>query len=113
MADLEALRAQLFAALEARDEISEKSMMGGVCFFYRGNMLGGLDLDPSGDGRLMFRVGKQQEAEALELPGVSVVVLGNRRMGGMVFLNGQACNAGGIAQLAGMAFDFVSALPAK
>lgn len=58
--------------------ITEKRMMGGVCFLLDGNMLGGADRTQDGDGRFMFRVGKELEAEALSRDGAVIM---ERRQG--------------------------------
>ncbi len=39
-------------------------MMGDICFFLNGHMIGGADLGPAGGERLMFRVGKPNIAAA-------------------------------------------------
>ena len=87
--------------------------MGGVCFFLNGNMVDGADRTESGDGRFMFRVGKENEAEALARDGASVVVLGSKRMGGLIFVGEDDCNNAALAGWVSMAFSFVGALPAK
>ena len=54
-------------ALENTTAITEKRMMGGVCFMYQGNMLGGADRHKTTDiGRFMFRVGKENQDKALQ-----------------------------------------------
>ncbi len=40
-------------ALSDREGITEKRMMGGVCFFHNGNMIGGADREKDGKGRYM------------------------------------------------------------
>jgi len=52
--------------LAALDGVSEKKMMGGLCFLLNGNMLG-----TTRDDYFMFRVGKDNEAEALKRKGAS------------------------------------------
>ncbi|MGE0667690.1 MAG: TfoX/Sxy family protein [Sphingomonadales bacterium] len=93
--------------------ISEKSMMGGICFFLDGNMIGGVDRWDGGRGRFMFRVGKDSEAEALTRDGASSVVMGGRRMGGMVFVEEDACDGEALGGWIGMSLGFVGTLPAK
>ena len=73
-------------------DISEKRMMGGVCFFLSGNMIGGADRAKDGKGRFMFRVGKDNEKEALFRDGATIVQQGGRRMGGLVFVDEEACD---------------------
>jgi hypothetical protein len=61
------------------DGLSEKRMFGGLCFMLHGNMLCGVH---KGGG--MFRIGKDNYAQALLLPGVSPMELTGRKMGGFV-----------------------------
>lgn len=65
--------------------ITEKRMMGGVCFFLNGNMVGGADRSREGERRLMFRVGKANEVAA-GLPGGLPMFLGERPMPGSYFV---------------------------
>ena len=69
-------------ALGGRVGISEKRMMGGVCFLLNGNMIGGCDRTKSGERRFMFRVGKDNDEAAAELTGASPMIQGGRRMRG-------------------------------
>lgn len=61
------------------DGITEKKMFGGLCFLLYGNMICGVH---KGGG--MARVGKEREAEALEIEGVDPLSFTGRKMGGMV-----------------------------
>lgn len=58
MAYDEQLTDRLRNTLEGLAGLSEKRMMGGVCFLLQGNMLGGADRTKDGAGRFMFRVGR-------------------------------------------------------
>jgi hypothetical protein len=113
MAYDERLAGMLRDALAAGSEITEKRMMGGVCFFHRGNMVCGADHDKIEGGRLMFRVGKAQESAALARPGAIPVVLGGRRMGGLVFVDETACTSGTVREWIDLAMTFVEHLPPK
>jgi TfoX/Sxy family transcriptional regulator of competence genes len=57
MAHDEDLAARFRDGLAGMAGVSEKRMMGGVCFFLHGNMIGGADRTKSGERRFMFRVG--------------------------------------------------------
>jgi len=94
-------------------QLSEKRMMGGLCFLYQGNMIGGADRSKDGHGRFLFRVGKDREAEALTRAGTAVLVQGGRRMGGFVHVDADACDEALLRDLTGLALDFVKSLPAK
>lgn len=107
------LTERMRAALTGRDDITEKRMMGGVCFFEGGHMLGGADQSKDGDRRFMFRVGKEQEAEALSRPGAHIVDLNGRRMGGMVFVHAASCTDDQLKNFLELALNFVATLPPK
>jgi len=100
-------------ALPVELPFSEKRMMGGLCFLLNGNMVGGADRAKTGEGRFMFRVGKENEAIALARPGASVVELGGRRMGGMIFVDAAPCSLVDLRDWVFLALSFVETLPAK
>ena len=93
--------------------ISEKKMMGGTCFLLNGNMLGGADGTKAGEPRFMFRVGKDNEALALSRPGAVPMVFGERRMGGLVFVDADSCDETQIRDWIALALQFVGSLPPK
>lgn len=113
MAYDEQLTDRLRDTLSGLAGISEKRMMGGVCFLLQGNMLGGADRSRDGVGRFMFRVGKENEAEALSRSGASIMEQGGRRMGGLVFVGEEECDAAGLKAWVSLALSFVSTLPPK
>lgn len=100
-------------ALGSLAGVTEKRMMGGICFFLDGNMIGGADRTKSGTGRFMFRVGKDNEAEALRRPGAAVVEQGGRRMGGLIFVDDAACDAAALVEWLALALSYVRTLPPK
>lgn len=113
MAYDEDLAARFRTALDGMAGISEKRMMGGVCFLLDGNMIGGADRTKSGEGRFMFRVGKDNEAEALARPGATAMEQGGRRMTGLVFVAEEACDGKALTDWVSLALSFVSTLPPK
>ena len=113
MAYDEELAARFRAALDGTAGISEKRMMGGVCFFLHGNMIGGADRTRTGERRFMFRVGKDNQAEALERPGAEAVEMGGRRMGGFVFVDADACDQAALDGWIALALGFIRTLPKK
>lgn len=113
MAYDEMLAARFRGTLNGIVGISEKRMMGGICFFLDGNMIGGADRMKSGGGRFMFRVGKENEANALARPGASIVAMGGKRMGGLIFVEEEACDDAALGEWVALAFSFVGELPAK
>jgi len=102
------LAKRMRTALAGRPGIGEKAMFGGVCWFLNGNMLCGVEV-----GRFMFRVGKARAAEALALPGAEPMVFGKRTMGGLVWVEAEACQATSLAVWIDLAADFAGGLPKK
>ncbi len=113
MAYDEELASRFRSALTDMDGVSEKRMMGGICFFHHGNMIGGADRAKSGERCFMFRVGKDSEVEALSRRGATPVEFGARRMGGMVFVDASECDEEAIKSWIALTLQFVSALPPK
>ena len=74
--------AQLLRDDLAGDPVTERKMFGGLCFLVAGNMICGLH-----KGGTMYRVGKEHYAEALTLPGVRSMMMGDRPMAAMVELS--------------------------
>ncbi|MEM7525502.1 MAG: TfoX/Sxy family protein [Pseudomonadota bacterium] len=109
MAYDERLYEALVERLGATPGLTEKKMFGGICFLLNGNMLAGV---MRGGG--MARVGKDREAEALELDGVVAFSATGRKMGGLVHFSADAMeDEAVIGPLLSLAFAFVGALPAK
>jgi TfoX/Sxy family transcriptional regulator of competence genes len=109
MAVDEGLAELLREALSAEDGVVEKRMFGGLCFMLRGNMVCGTYRD-----RGMFRVGKEQEALALALPGAKRMEMGARTMPGMVEALPEAMADDAVrGRLLALAVAFAGALPPK
>jgi len=109
MAHDERLADELRAALGDRPGVSERRMFGGLCLLLHGNMLCGTFRDGG-----MYRVGKPNEAAALELPHTRPMVLGGRRMGGLVEVDAEAIVDPELrSRLLDLAIGFVSRLPPK
>lgn len=108
------LAARMRRAIGPRPELTEKRMMGGVCFLLNGNMLGGAHRDKqSGDGFLMFRVGKENDAEVLERPEAIAMVQGKRRMGGLFNVHEDDCTDPVLDEWLALAISFAGSLPPK
>jgi len=90
------------------DGISEKPMMGGLCFLHHGNMLG-----TTKDKRFMFRVGKESEAKTLKRKGARRAVMGTRQMAGFIHVDASDCNAKAMKAWVDLALAFVGELPPK
>ena len=114
MAVDEKLTKRFYRAISSRKNITEKKMMGGICFMLNGNMLGGADRHVDTQyGRFMLRVGKENESVALAHSGTKIVEQGGRRMGGMIFVDADSCCDKELMSLAALALKFVQTLPVK
>ncbi len=113
MAYDELLTVRFRTALGDKPGVTEKKMMGGVCFLLNGNMIGGADRSKAGLGRFMFRVGKQNEAEALSREGAYIMEQGGRRMGGFIFVNEDDCEDAEMKGFAQLALSYAATFPPK
>lgn len=113
MAYDEALAQQLRDGLQGTRGVTEKKMMGGLCVLVNGNMLCGVDRDKNGVDRFMFRVGKENEAKALARTGTTIVDMGGKRLGGLVFVEADACADKALKWWLKLSLGFVGELPRK
>jgi len=113
MAYDEHLAARFRDTLAGMAGVSEKRMMGGVCFMLDGNMIGGADRAKTGQGRFLFRVGRDNEAAALARPGAVTMEQGGRRMTGLIFVDEDACGGAALKDWVSLALSFVTTLPPK
>ena len=102
------LAEKMRAALKSRTSITEKAMFGGICFLLRGNMLCAVSKD-----RFMFRVGKEQDAEALARPGATPMGFKGRRFPGFVWVRSDACGGRALGGWIALAENYVRKMPAK
>ncbi len=108
MAYDQAAAKRLRAALKRTRDIAEQKMFGGICFMWRGNMLCG-----TGWRGVMFRVGQEQEAAALKMPGASRMMLAGRRMHGFVWVKPANCKGAALKKWVALAKKYVGPMPAK
>jgi len=87
--------------LDGLDSVSEKKMMGGLCFLLNGNMLG-----TTRDDYFMFRVGKDSEAKALKRKGASRMKMGSK-------VSSEDCGSAAMKSWVNLVVEFVSTLPRK
>jgi TfoX/Sxy family transcriptional regulator of competence genes len=104
----EMLVSRLRKAFAGRRNISEKRMFGGVCFLLRGNMLCG-----TGRTDFMFRIGKQQDAEALSRKGARPMDFTGKVMKGFVWVDPSSCDSRALGRWLALAEKYVGKLPAK
>lgn len=95
-------------ALRRRRGVTEKKMFGGYCWLLNGHMIAGVEV-----GRYMFRIGKAQEAAALARPGAAPIIFSGRRMGGLVWVDADACGGERLAEWIELAATFARRLPPK
>ena len=89
--------------------LEEKRMFGGVAFMLNGNMLCGVHMDGA-----MYRVGTENEAAALAVPGAKPMTFTGRRMGGFIDAGPEAMAAEDArAALLRLALEYVTTLPPK
>lgn len=112
MAFDDALTLRMRAALGEHQDISEKRMMGGICFFLHGNMVCGADRSKGGERRFMFRVGKANETAA-GLPQGVPIILGDRPMPGFYFVDGDRCDDDLLRRWLELALAHARSLPSK
>jgi len=92
--------------------LTEKRMMGGVCFLLNGNMVCGVDRSKAGAGRFMFRIGKANPAAAT-LRGGEIVAMGGRQMPGFYFVAEAGCSEKDFKAWLAAAITYAKALPPK
>ena len=99
--------------IEGLPGISEKRMMGGVCFLLNGNMVGGAGVSGSGERRFMFRVGKANADLASKIPGGEPMIHGGKRMSGLFYVNADDQPQSVIREWVALAVRNAQTLPPK
>ena len=112
MAYDEMLAMRVRDALGDRQKVTEKRMMGGVCFLLNGNMVCGVDRTKTGADRFMFRVGKDSAAVS-KLRGGVVVTMGERAMPGFYFVDEAECTQKNFNAWLEAAKAYAESLPPK
>lgn len=95
-------------ALRGRADIVEKKMFGGHCWMLDGHMICGVEV-----GRFMFRVGAEQEAEALAQPGASPMDITGRPMRGFVWVDERRARGASLAAWIERAARHAASLPRR
>ena len=84
-------------------------MFGGLAFMYASHMVCGIHKDDA-----MFRVGKDQEAQAKAIEGVGDIMFSGRKMGGLIDVTEEAfADDNRRALWMGMALRRAQSLPPK
>ncbi|MBL8381663.1 MAG: TfoX/Sxy family protein [Burkholderiales bacterium] len=93
----------------AGEPVTEKKMMGGLCFMVRGHMVCGVAMD-----RLMVRVGADGYEAALRLAHAAPMDFTGRPLRGFVYVAAAGVSTQrGVAAWMKRALAFVAGLPAK
>lgn len=103
-----ALAQRVRAALAGKRAVSEKRMMGGVCFLLREHMLCG-----TAKPGFLFRVGAAQQSKALARRGASPMRFANRTSKGFVWVDPEHCDARALRGWITLAERYVKSLPPK
>ncbi len=102
------LAERMRTALQSRTGVVEKKMFGGYCWMLHGNMLCGVEV-----GRFMFRVGAEQEADALSRPGARPMDITGKPMKGFVWVDARQTADAGLEAWIDLAARYVGGLPRK
>lgn len=78
-------------ALGGLPGVTEKRMMGATCFLVNGHMVGGAMREKNGLRRFLFRVGKENKAEAEAIGHGQIMEMGGRKMSGLYFVDADDC----------------------
>ena len=106
--DASALAASVRNLLKGKKGVTEKPMMGGICFMLRDHMLCG-----TAKPGYMFRVGKENDREALSRPGAVPISLGGTRRPGFVWVDPDKCDGRQLKSWIALAESYVGKLPPK
>ena len=109
MAFDEHLAGRVRGYLEARTDLGERKMFGGLCFLVRGNMCCGLV-----GSDLMLRLGNDGAEAALSEPGVRPMDFTGRPLRSMVYVSANAIeDDGDLESWLDRALTFALSLPPK
>lgn len=103
------LAEQIRAFIGADPNVMEIRMFGGTCFTLNGNMMVGT----LKDGSLLARVGEDQEAAALALPGAKRMDFTGREMKGFIMVAPEELGEKAVEGWVAMASRFVRPMPPK
>jgi TfoX/Sxy family transcriptional regulator of competence genes len=110
MAYDEGTAARVRKLLAGQRHVSEKKMMGGLCFMVDNVMCCTI----SGRGGMLFRVGPQAHARMLKEPHASPMEMRGRIMTGFVRVSDEGTRTdAGLKIWVKRALDFVATMPAK
>lgn len=103
------LRSRIGAYLRARDDVTEKSIVGGRGFTWRGNLVCGV----MGDD-LLVRVGKVLFAELITRPGARPMTMAGRESKAWICVDGaHVTDDASLTSWLDRAIEFTASLPPK
>jgi TfoX/Sxy family transcriptional regulator of competence genes len=108
MAADEELAGRIRVALLGAGTVREVRMFGGLCFMLNGNMVAG-----TSKRGLLVRVGKEQHADALKLPGAKPMQMTGRPMEGYIFVDPAPRDEQTLRDWLDRGVAFVKTLPPK
>jgi len=110
MAYDEAMAGRVRKLLSGRPDVTEKKMMGGLCFMVKGRMC----CSVSGRGGLLIRVGAEAYPSMLSEPHVGPMGVGQRTMRGFVRVAPEGYRTEtGLKKWIKRGLDFVATMPSK
>ncbi|AJY45646.1 TfoX/Sxy family protein [Martelella endophytica] len=112
MAIDEALSARLRDRLAGLEGVSEKKMFGGLCFMVNGHMVAAASRR-NGEGRYLFRIGKENADAAARLGQSEPMIHNGRRMSGFYFVDADDCSDADFAEWMSVAVENAFSLPPK
>lgn len=106
----EKLAARIRARLSDVKDVSERKMMGGVCFMVQDRMC----CSASGKGGMLVRVGPDAQRLASSEPHVAPMQMGARTMNGFVRVTAEGYRTdAALKKWIKRGLDFVTAMPSK
>ncbi|MGV0911166.1 TfoX/Sxy family protein [Martelella sp. FOR1707] len=112
MAIDEELAARVRDRLEGLEGVSEKKMFGGLCFLVNGHMVAAASRR-NGEGRYLFRIGKENADAAAKLGQSEPMVHGGRKMSGFYFVDADDLSDAHFAEWLSIAVENAFSLPPK
>ena len=113
MAIDEELAARMRHRFEGLEGVSEKTMFGGLCFLVNGHMVGAASRSKVGEGRFLFRVGRNNADAAARLDQPQPMIHGGRKMTGFYYLDADDCPDTVFDEWVSLALENAFSLPPK
>lgn len=109
MAYSESLRGRLLDYFDSRPHIVEKRMFGGYAYLLQGNMVAGVMKNA-----MLFRIGHEEEEQAILLPEVRPFMNAGRKMSGWIIIDEEHLEEEPVLRgWLEKAIEFVKGMPGK